>query len=316
MIKQKTIKKFKFDMNHIKKYKVRYLFVLPAFIWFTIFCYVPMFGIIISTKDYNFAGGIFNSPISNPWYKWFDLFLNNPTFWSMIKNTITISIIKLITGFPAPIILALMINEVKNKHYKKAVQTISYLPFFISWVIVATMMTELFTPYNGQGPINKVIQVLTGANEPEFYMGKSYAFYPIIILTNIWKGVGWNSIIYLAAITSINSELYEAAKLDGAGRICCIFKITLPLIKNTILLLFILSLGSLMSAGYDQVYVFKHPGNYVFSNVLDIYIIETGLNKGRYEIATVANLFQSIISLILVVTGNFILRKKSEVSLW
>ena len=200
--------------------------------------------------------------------------------------------------------------------FKKSIQTLSYLPYFISWVIVAAMLNQLLTPYGGQGPLNKVFQFLSGASEPQYIYGAASAFYPLVLISNIWKGIGWGSIVYLAAISAINSELYEAARLDGAGRFRMMWSITLPSIKTTMGLLFILSLGGLMSAGYDQIYVMKTPANYKYSNVLDIYIIENGLNQGRYEIATAANLFQSLISLILILLGNFILKKTSDVSLW
>ena len=212
--------------------------------------------------------------------------------------------------------MALLLNELRGKHYKKAVQTISYLPYFVSWVIVAAMMNQLLTPYGGQGVLNRLIQLLTGSESPEYIIGTQEAFYPLIILTNIWKGVGWGSIIYLAAIAGIDPCLYEAAQLDGAGRFRRMWNITLPSIKMTIGLQFILSLGGLMSAGYDQIYVFMTPANHDYSNVLDIYIIENGINLGRYEIATAAQFFQSVIGFVFVLVGNYTSRKLSGVSLW
>lgn len=322
MEKVKTIAKatFRIKMKKAGKYvwnhKIRYLCILPAVVWFTIFCYVPMFGIVLGIKEYTFAGGIWGSPVAEPWYKWFQLFLSNSTFWDILRNTVVISFLKMLTGFPAPIILALLLNEVRCSWFKKSIQTLSYLPYFISWVIVAAMLNQLLTPYGGQGPLNKVFQFLSGASEPQYIYGAASAFYPLVLISNIWKGIGWGSIVYLAAISAINSELYEAARLDGAGRFRMMWSITLPSIKTTMGLLFILSLGGLMSAGYDQIYVMKTPANYKYSNVLDIYIIENGLNQGRYEIATAANLFQSLISLILILLGNFILKKTSDVSLW
>ena len=270
-------------IRRIWQKRVLYLFIIPAVIWFTVFCYVPILGIIVSFKEFSFKGGIWGSEFAQPWYKWYELFLTSSAFWGIVKNTVAVSVLKLVTGFPAPIILALMLNEVRNKHFKKTVQTISYLPYFVSWVIVAAMMNQLLTPYSGQGPLNKVIQLLTGAENPQYIFGAKNAFYPLILLTNIWKGVGWGSIVYLAAITGVSPSLYEAAALDGAGRFRMIWNITLPSIKTTIGLLFILALGGIMSAGYDQIYVFMTPGNYDYSNVLDIYIIENGINKGRYE---------------------------------
>ena len=300
----------------IWKRRVQYICIIPALVWFTIFCYVPILGIIVSFKDFSFSGGIWGSDFATPWYKWYELFLTSNAFWVIVKNTVIVSILKFITGFPAPILLALLLNELRGKYYKKAVQTISYLPYFVSWVIVAAMMNQLLTPYGGQGVLNRLIQLLTGSESPEYIIGTQEAFYPLIILTNIWKGVGWGSIIYLAAIAGIDPCLYEAAQLDGAGRFRRMWNITLPSIKMTIGLQFILSLGGLMSAGYDQIYVFMTPANHDYSNVLDIYIIENGINLGRYEIATAAQFFQSVIGLVFVLVGNYTSRKLSGVSLW
>lgn len=300
----------------IWKRRVQYICIIPALVWFTIFCYVPILGIIVSFKDFSFSGGIWGSDFATPWYKWYELFLTSNAFWVIVKNTVIVSILKFITGFPAPILLALLLNELRGKHYKKAVQTISYLPYFVSWVIVAAMMNQLLTPYGGQGVLNRLIQLLTGAESPEYIIGTQEAFYPLIILTNIWKGVGWGSIIYLAAIAGIDPCLYEAAQLDGAGRFRRMWNITLPSIKMTIGLQFILSLGGLMSAGYDQIYVFMTPANHDYANVLDIYIIENGINLGRYEIATAAQFFQSVIGFVFVLVGNYTSRKLSGVSLW
>ena len=300
----------------IWKRRVQYICIIPALVWFTIFCYVPILGIIVSFKDFSFSGGIWGSDFATPWYKWYELFLTSNAFWVIVKNTVIVSILKFITGFPAPILLALLLNELRGKHYKKAVQTISYLPYFVSWVVVAAMMNQLLTPYGGQGVLNRLIQLLTGSESPEYIIGTQEAFYPLIILTNIWKGVGWGSIIYLAAIAGIDPCLYEAAQLDGAGRFRRMWNITLPSIKMTIGLQFILSLGGLMSAGYDQIYVFMTPANHDYSNVLDIYIIENGINLGRYEIATAAQFFQSVIGFVFVLVGNYTSRKLSGVSLW
>ena len=167
MEKVKTIAKatFRIKMKKAGKYvwnhKIRYLCILPAVVWFTIFCYVPMFGIVLGIKEYTFAGGIWGSPVAEPWYKWFQLFLSNSTFWDILRNTVVISFLKMLTGFPAPIILALLLNEVRCSWFKKSIQTLSYLPYFISWVIVAAMLNQLLTPYGGQGPLNKVFQFLS-----------------------------------------------------------------------------------------------------------------------------------------------------------
>ena len=316
---QKTKKK-KFAEKNIPRYiwnhKFQYLFILLAVVWYIIFCYIPMAGIILSVKEYSFAGGMFKSPWASPWYKYFYLLFNNVTFWKIVWNTVKISILKLVTGFFPPIILAIMLNECHRKKFKKVVQTVSYLPHFLSWVVISAMLTQLFTPYNGQGPLNRVFQVLTGSDTPQYILGKANAFYPLIILTNIWQGVGWGSIIYLSAISGVNNEVYEAAVLDGCGRFGLIWNVTLPAIKPTIGIVLIMSLGGVVSAGYDQIYVFKTAANYEYSNVLDIYIIDNGISQGRYSLATAAQLFQSVIALFITLAGNQIFKKTSGISLW
>ena len=302
--------------RYILRHKYQYLFIFPAVVWYIVFCYIPMAGILLSVKEYRFSGGIFGSPWADPWYKWYYLLLGNSTFWTMLLNTVKVSLLKLVTGFISPIILALLLNEVQSKRFKKTVQTISYLPHFVSWIVIGAMMQQLFTPYNGQGPLNKVWQWFTGASSPQYIIGRAEAFYPVIILTNIWKGIGWGSIIYLAAISSVSAEVYEAAVLDGCGRFGLAWYVTIPSIIPTIGIQLILSLGGIVSAGYDQIYIFKTAANYEYSNVLDIYIIENGLQQGKYALATAAQLFQSFIALFIVLAGNFILKKTAEVSLW
>jgi putative aldouronate transport system permease protein len=293
--------------------RVLYLFILPAVVWYFIFCYVPMSGLLLSIKEYSFSKGIFGSEFAEPLAKYFKLFFNNTNFWRMIRNTVLISVLKLVTSFPAPIILALLLNEIRVKWFKRTVQTISYLPFFISWVIVVTMLSQILSPYGG--PINDLKVSLFGG-ETIFFMGERNWFLPIVLTSNIWKGVGWGSIVYLAAMSNINPELYEAARIDGAGKLQMIFKITLPCISSTIGILFILAVGGLISAGYDPIYLLQQPGNLELSQILDTYIVEVGLRQGNYSIATVASMFQGVIALILVVITNAILRKTTEISLW
>ncbi len=293
--------------------KVLYLFILPALVWYFIFCYVPMSGLLLSIKEYSFTKGIYGSDFAEPIDKFFKLFFNNTNFWKLIRNTVLISVLKLITSFPAPIILALLLNEVRVKWFKKTVQTISYLPFFISWIIVVTMLSQLLSPYGG--PINDLKVSLFGG-DTIFFMGERSWFLPIVLISNIWKGVGWGSIVYLAAMSNINPELYEAARIDGASRFQMMFKITLPSISTTIGILFILAVGGLISAGYDPIYLLQQPGNLELSQILDTYIVEVGLRQGNYSIATVASMFQGVIALILVVTTNSILRRTTEISLW
>ena len=314
-IQPNTKKKKKSIWGRIWRHKWLYLFLIPAFIWFIIFCYYPMSGLILIFKDYSFSQGIFNSPWSDPWYKSIKMFFDNPLVWQMVGNTVTISILRILT-FPIPIILALMLNEVKNPKVKKVIQTVTYFPFFISWAIIVSLLEQLLTPYGDGGPLYSLLTLFDSSNTMIYFMQDAEHFYPILILSLLWKTMGWNSIIYLAAMTNINPDLYEAAKLDGANRMQLIRHITIPSIRVTIGLLFILSLGSIMNAGYEQIYLMQTPGNYELSNVLDVYVVTMGVEGGYYSLATFAGLFQGLINLAIVVTANAILRKKADIALW
>ena len=302
--------------KRIKKKWVKYVFVLPAVIWFFVFCYLPMGGILIAFKDFSIADGIFGSEWSDPLFKNFTMFLDNPNLFPMVRNTITVSLLKLLTGFPAPIIFAIILNECVYKRFAGVAQIISYLPFLVSWVVVLAILNSLLTPTGQGGPLYSIICWITGNENVTYYLLQENWFLPLVIFTNIWKGVGWSSIIYLASMKTINPELYEAASIDGANRFQRIANITLPGILPTVCMLFIMNLGSLASAGYEQIYLLQSPNNLELSNVLDVFIITSGLENGNYEIATVAGLFQSVFALILVVTGNTIIKKVSENSLW
>ncbi|TCP21338.1 carbohydrate ABC transporter membrane protein 1 (CUT1 family) [Scopulibacillus darangshiensis] len=294
----------------IWEHKIFYLFLLPGIIWFIIFAYIPMYGVTIAFKDFNFAEGI----IGSDWvgFKYFKQFFDYYQSWDIIRNTLVISLLKLVFGFPMPIILALLINEVRARVFKRAVQTISYLPHFISWVVVVTLMDRLLTPYGG--PINGLIHAL-GFNEIAF-MGNIKTFYPLVILSDIWKSVGWNTIIYLAAIAGIDPQLYEAAKMDGAGRFRQMWHVTLPSIKGVMVILFILATGSIMKAGFEQLLLLNTPATNAIGNVLDVYQVHAGLEQGRFSYAAAVGLFQGLIALILVVTANRISKKVNETSLW
>ena len=302
-------------IKRIWRCKWLYLFLLPAFIWYIIFCYYPMAGLILIFKEYSFKDGIFGSDWSNPLNKSIRMFFDNPLVWQMIRNTVIVSTLRILT-FPIPIILALMLNEVKNPTFKKIVQTVTYFPFFISWAIIVSILEQLLTPYGAGGPLYTILTLFDSSNTMVYFMQEAEYFYPILILSLLWKTMGWNSIIYLAAMTNINPELYEAAKLDGANRMQLIRYITIPSIRVTIGLLFILSLGSIMNAGYEQIYLMQTPANYELSNVLDVYVVTMGVENGYYSLATFAGLFQGLINLAIVIVANAILRKKADIALW
>ncbi len=299
----------------IMKYRHLYLFLLPAVVWFFVFCYIPMGGLVLVFKDYSFSKGVLGSEWEEPLLKNFELFFNMPELGTMVTNTIYIALIRLAL-FPAPIILAIMLNEVKNPVFKKFIQTVSYFPFFISWVIVASMLEQLLTPYGSGGPLYHMLQLFSGSSEIKYYMVDKPYFYPLVVVTYLWKTVGWNSIVYLASISNIDPTLFEAAEIDGCSRFRVIRKVILPHLKPTIILLFVMALGSIMSAGFEQIYFLQTPSNYDYSNVLDVWVVKYGLEQGKYALAAVAGLFQGLIGLIFIVVGNTVVKKIGGTSLW
>lgn len=294
----------------IYRHKMLYLFILPCFIWLIIFSYVPMGGIVLAFKNYKFNLGIYGSPWAG--FKHFDAFISSPEFWITIRNTLRISVLKLVLCFPAPIILALLLNEVRQPQLKRVVQTVSYLPNFVSWVVVVSLMRTLFTPYGGL--INDIRKAM-GMNAV-FIMGQKDAFLPLVVFSDMWKNIGWGSIVYLAAITAVDQQLYEAATIDGANHFQQVWHVTLPGIMQTIGIMFIMNVGNLLNAGYDQILLLQQPANNEISQVLDTYVIQTGIKYGKFEYATAIGLFKSVFSLVMVVSTNYIARKYAEVGLW
>mgnify|MGYP000853078380 CR=1 FL=1 len=296
--------------RRIWQHRLLYLFLLPCMAWLLVFCYYPMYGATLAFKDYSYSLGILGSPWAG--WKHFEEFVSSPEFWMVIKNTVIISGMKILFGFPAPIILALLLNEVHSGKFKRAVQTMSYLPNFVSWVVVVTLMTIVFSPYGG---IVNDIRKSFGL-ESVFYMGRKESFYPMTVLSDIWKNAGWGSIVYLSALSGINPELYEAAVLDGAGRLKCTWHVTLPGIRETIGIMFIFAVGGILSAGFDQILLLQQPANNQISEILDTYVLKTGLNYGRFEYATAIGLFKSLFSLVVMAGANFITKKFMDVGIW
>lgn len=294
----------------IKRHKVIYLFILPCVIFLLVFNYYPMYGAVLAFKSFNYNLGI----IGSPWvgFKNFEEFMRSPDFWIVMKNTIVISGLKIIFGFPAPILLALLLNEVKGKRFKKTVQTMSYLPNFVSWVVVVSLMTVIFTPYGGI--VNNFRKIM--GLESVFFMGEKSFFYPMVVLSDIWKNAGWGSIIYLSALAGVSQELYEAATVDGAGHLKCTWHITLPSIKGTIGIMFIFAVGGILNANFDQVLLLQQPANNQISEILDTFVLKTGLAYGRFEYATAIGLFKSVFAFGLMALTNAISKKFMDVGIW
>ena len=288
------------------------LMFLPVIVFFVIFKYIPMAGIVIAFKNYKIKQGMFGSA----WCGWanFERVFATPTFARSVRNTLTISALKLLFGFPAPIILALMLNEVSHARFKKTVQTITYLPHFLSWVVLAGMFQQLLSPNNGA--VNAVLRDVFGIQDSIYFLGDNRYFRGTLIVTDIWKNVGWSSILYLATIAGIDPALYEAATVDGATRWQCTKYITVPSLVGTIVVMLILSVGSIMDAGFDQVFNLYNSAVYQTGDIIDTYVYRYGLGDMKYAQATAVGLFKNVIAFVLVVGTNLIARRISGEGIW
>jgi putative aldouronate transport system permease protein len=292
-----------------RKNRLIYLMALPVLAYYIIFHYAPMYGVTIAFKNFSPAKGI----IGSPWigFQWFKDFFNSYYIERIISNTLIINILGLVFAFPAPIILALLLNEIRNDKFKKSVQTITYLPHFISLVVICGMIHD-FT--SRDGIINDLVEFLGGERitmliQPEL-------FRPIYIISGIWQGVGWGSIIYLAALAGIDPELYQAAVIDGANRWKQTWYITLPGILPTIVILLILRIGSMMSVGHEKIILLYNSNTYETADVISSFVYRIGLLQANYSYSAAVGLFNSIINFVLVISANWLSRKTTENSLW
>lgn len=286
-----------------------YVFMLPAVLYFIIFHYVPMYGVQIAFKDFNAVDGIWGSPWVG--FAHFERFFSSYYFTRLIKNTLILSLYQLIL-FPLPIILALSLNEVRNGAFKKWSQTLTYAPHFISVVVVVGMIVIFLDPINGL--VNRVVMMFGG--DPIPFLTSPGWFRHIFVWSGVWQSLGWGSIIYLAALAGVSPELHEAAQIDGATRLQRILYINIPSIMPTIIVLFILNIGSFMSVGFEKVLLMQNDLNAATSDVIQTFVYQTGLLEGQYSFAAAIGLFDSAINIALLVTFNYVARKTSDNSLW
>ncbi|MGQ7890482.1 ABC transporter permease [Paenibacillus sp. WC2504] len=286
----------------------RYLYamLLPALVYYTVFHYVPMYGALIAFKQFSITKGIMGSPWVG--FQHFTYLFELEKFWQVFWNTIVISLYRLIFGFPLPLIVAILLNEARKIMFKRKVQTIIYLPHFISWVIMGGLLISLLS--TDQGAVNNAVRSLSG--EPIGFLTDERIFRSTLVGSMIWKEFGWNTIIYMAALAGLNPQLYEAAVMDGANRWRRIWHITLPGIRGTIIILFILRIGSLMEAGFEQIFVLYHPGVYRVADIIDTYVYRIGLTEGRYSLAAAVGLFKSAINFTLLIVANWLSRALGE----
>ena len=290
----------------IFKYKFLYLLLLPAVVWTVLFCYLPIYGISVAFVDYNLAKGLSGSTWNN--FSYFKQLFGTEMFVNALKNTVVISIYKMFSGFLAPIILAVFLNEIKNVVYQRTIQTVIYLPRFVSWVVYAGLVTVLLSPETGM--VNGFIKLFGG--NPLYFLGEPRYFRTVLVVTDMLKEAGWGAIIYIAAIAGIDQQLYDAATMDGANKLQKILSITLPSIMNTILVMLILRMGSVLRAGLDQVINLYNPVTLGVGDILDTYVYRIGVENLNFGIATAAGLFQSVIGFLLVLICNAATNKLND----
>lgn len=292
--------------TRVWKCRYLYLMTLPAVVFYLLLAYLPMFGITIAFTDYKLGSGVagfFNSPWNN--FANFQIMFDSVNFWPIMRNTLVISILKLVTGFPLPIVIALMLNELHHQKFKSTIQGISYLPHFLSWVIVASMIYQLLNPTSGA--ITKIINATFNMKLNVFTIPKN--FLVMLIVSNLWKGVGWSTVVYMAAISGVDPTYYEAAQIDGATKWQRIRFITIPCIVPTMIIVFILDLSGILSAGFDQIFNLYNSQVMSVADIIDTYVYRVGMINSKYGFSTAVGLFKSVISVILVVGSDRLIRK-------
>ena len=293
-----------------QKYLPFYLMLLPFVVWYIIFIFKPLSGLVIAFQDFSLFKGIEGSEWVG--FEHFKTFLTSPYFARVFKNTIVLNVYTLLFNFPAPILLALLLNEVQNAKLKKSIQTITYMPHFISTVVIIGIVVNMLSP--GYGIITNLVEKLTG--ERIYFLTKPELFRPIYVLQGIWHNVGFNSIIYLAALSGIDMQLYEAASIDGANKFKRIIHVTLPGILPTIMTMLILRIGQLLASGTETILLLYQPATYEVADVLGTYVYREGIGNANYDYSTAISLFETIISFMLVFGANRLSKKLTKVGLW
>ena len=301
-------KKIARDFSH-NKYK--YLMILPVLVYLILFCYKPMYGIQIAFKNFKVTRGMAKSPWVGLY--WFEHFFNDPYFWRLLRNTFTISGLTILFGFPAPIVLALMLNEVRNSKFKRTVQTITYMPYFISLVVLCSLIKIYCQQY---GLVSDIVSFFGGVKQN--WLQDPRYFRIIYVISDIWQGIGWNSIIYLAALSGIDQEQYEAARIDGANRFQQMLNITLPGLLPTITILFILRMGSILNVGYEKILLLYQPTTYEVADVFSTYTyrISLGATTPQYSLSTAVSLFNTVVNVVFLLITNFLSGRTTESSLF
>ena len=302
---------FKTNVKKTLKAWQLYVLLIPALLWAVIFAYYPMYGVVIAFKDYKIRAGILGSPWADPILKYFQQFFSTSIALNAIKNTIVISLESLVIAFPIPIIFALLLNQIQGNRIKKTIQTISYAPYFMSNVVVVSIISVFFA---ANGVVNNLV-TSAGGKETLFTSLPEW-FRTLFIGSNIWQTMGFNAVIFIAALTAISPDYYEAATIDGASRFQRILYIDIPMILPTIILMLILQIGNIMNVGYEKAYLMQNGSNTIVSELISTYVYKVGLQTAQYSFATAVGLFNSVVNFIILVTANFIAKKVSDISIF
>lgn len=282
-----------------------WLMLLPAMLYILIFCYVPMYGVQLAFREYSFTEGI----TGGKWVglKYFKQYFESPMFWPTLKNTFIISLTSIVVGFPAPIILAMIINQLRNKKWKKVVQTTVYIPYFISVVVMVSMINVLFA--NDSGVVGNFLKSLHLVAEDTNILGKESAFVPLYVLTGVWQSMGWNSIIYIAALSSVDTQLYDACRIDGANRWQTMIHIDFPAIVPTIIILLIMNMGGILNVGFDKVFLMQNSLNLGVSQVISTYVYTVGVKSAQFSFGAAVGLFNTVVNFIFLIATNWISKR-------
>ena len=299
-----------FVANELKRHWQLYVMLILPLTYLIIFAYIPMGGVIIAFKDYSIRGGIWGSDWVG--FEHFINFFKTPDFVKLLRNTLILSLYNLVITFPMPIILALAVNELKSKAYKKVVQMVTYMPYFISTVVLVGTMKNIFSPRTGL--INNIIALFGGAQTD--FMGNPDLFRTMYVWSGVWQGMGYSAVIYIAALANVDSSQVEASLMDGAGRFARVWHVDLPAIMPTIVIQLILAVGSVMSLGYEKVFLMQNPVNTEVSEVISTFVYKRGIAGFQYSYSAAVGLFNSVVNLVLIALANIFAKKVGETSLW
>jgi len=298
------------DFRNYSRHWYLVLLFIPGILWFVVFRYIPIYGLTLAFRDFSFRAGILGSEwVGLAHFRWL---FSLPGFWDVFRNTVIINFYQLFFGFPAPIIFAIFLNEITHLRFKKLAQTISYLPHFLSWVILAGMMVQILSPSTGM--VNFLLRAI--GMDPIFFLGDPRYFRGVLVFSSIWRSIGWSSIIYLAALSSVNVEMYEAARIDGAKKLQEIWYITLPSISNVITIMLILRAGTLLADNFDQIFNLLNPAVFEVGDVLATYTFRLGIRNMEFSMATAVGLFTNVISFTLVILINAVSKKFNDYGIW